>query len=60
MKQERGTGNEEFGIRVVSSGRMERIPEAEFDASPHCLADGWRVVARKGGYVYIGDGGGKK
>lgn len=43
-------------FQVVGSGRMEKIPEAEFDANPHCLADGWRVVARKNGYVYIGNG----
>lgn len=43
-------------LKVVGSGRMERIPEKEFDRSPHFMADGWRVVARKNGYVYIANG----
>ena len=40
-------------LKVLSAQRTERIPEAEFDKSPE-VAEGWEVIARKDGYVYIG------
>lgn len=38
---------------AVSAKRTERIREAEFDRNPG-VEEGWEVIARKGGYVYIG------
>lgn len=37
----------------VTACKCEKIPEAEFDVHPE-LSEGWEVICRKGGYVYIG------
>ncbi len=31
----------------------EKVPEEEFDRYPDGVADGWEVLCRKNGYVYI-------
>lgn len=40
-------------LKVISAQRTERILEADFDKNPE-VEDGWEVIARKDGYVYIG------
>lgn len=40
-------------IQRVAMCRCEKIPEKEFDAHPE-LHEGWEVLCRKDGFVYIG------
>lgn len=38
---------------VLKAQRTERIKESDFDQDPR-MEQGWEIIARKGGFVYIG------
>ena len=40
-------------LKVLSGQRTERIPSVDFEKNPE-VEEGWEVIARKDGYVYIG------